>query len=319
MTLMRDPPTGKDPDTSGDAAGDYERLQRAILFIADAPSRPDLAAVAAAAHLSTDEWRQLLVRFAALTPQALMDAVAPAHARRLLEGSATLFHQTASAPADALDFFIRLRLIARRDFSRRRADQSLRYGFHACPFGIAVVIACEDHLCGLAFADFGQEQAALTDMKRCWPAATYHADQEATAPLARRVFDPATWRADQPLPLVLVGTEFELQVWQALLRVPFGRAVSYSDLACAINKPTASRAVGAAVGRNPISFVVPCHRVLGKSGTLTGYHWGLARKQAMLAWEAGRLAAASNQPGAVGASRGPLRIAKPAHPGKWPM
>ena len=113
-----------------------------------------------------------------------------------------------------------------------------------------------------------------------------------TAPYASRAFDPALWRADAPLRVVLIGTDFELRVWETLLSVPMGRATTYSDIACKIGKPTAARAVGAAVGKNPISFVVPCHRVLGRSGALTGYHWGLARKQAIIGWEAGRVGSA---------------------------
>jgi len=97
------------------------------------------------------------------------------------------------------------------------------------------------------------------------------------------------WRADQPLRVTLIGTDFELRVWETLLKIPMGRAVSYSDIASSIKRPTASRAVGAAIGRNPVSFVVPCHRALGKSGALTGYHWGITRKQAMLGWEAGQV------------------------------
>jgi AraC family transcriptional regulator of adaptative response/methylated-DNA-[protein]-cysteine methyltransferase len=99
------------------------------------------------------------------------------------------------------------------------------------------------------------------------------------------------WRADAPLRVVLIGTDFELRVWETLLSVPMGRATTYSDIARKIGKPKAARAVGAAVGKNPISFVVPCHRVLGRSGALTGYHWGLARKQAIIGWEAGRTTA----------------------------
>ena len=113
-----------------------------------------------------------------------------------------------------------------------------------------------------------------------------------TAPYAARAFDPALWRPDAPLRVVLIGTDFELRVWETLLHVPLGCATTYSDIARKIGKPKAARAVGAAVGRNPISFVVPCHRVLGRSGALTGYHWGLARKQAIIGWEAGRTAAA---------------------------
>ena len=111
-----------------------------------------------------------------------------------------------------------------------------------------------------------------------------------TAELARRIFDAALWRADQPLRVVLIGTDFEVRVWEMLLKIPMGRAMTYSDIATKVGAATAARAVGAAVGKNPLSFVVPCHRVLGRDGALTGYHWGLTRKRAMLGWEAGRTA-----------------------------
>ena len=131
--------------------------------------------------------------------------------------------------------------------------------------------------------------AALADMVRRWPRARFERDDAATALYASRVFDPASWRKGQPLRVVLIGSDFEVSVWRSLLDVPLGAATTYSALAGRIGKPRAARAVGAAVGRNPISFVVPCHRVLGASGHLTGYHWGLTRKQAILGWEAGRI------------------------------
>ena len=109
---------------------------------------------------------------------------------------------------------------------------------------------------------------------------------------ARRIFDPTQWRADQPLRVVLIGTDWEVRVWEALLQIPLGRLATYSGIAGKVCTPTAARAVGAAVGKNPVSFVVPCHRVVGKSGELTGYHWGITRKRAMLGWEAGKVAVA---------------------------
>ena len=124
-----------------------------------------------------------------------------------------------------------------------------------------------------------------------WPRAKYVEDFAATAPTARRIFDAALWRQDQPLRVVLIGTDFEVRVWERLLDIPMGKLTTYSDLAAKAGAPKAARAVGAAVGKNPICFVVPCHRVIGKSGDITGYHWGLTRKRAMLGWEAGMAAA----------------------------
>ncbi len=129
--------------------------------------------------------------------------------------------------------------------------------------------------------------AAYADLANRWPAAQFVRDDAAIAPIAARVFEPSRWQADQPVRVVLIGTDFEVRVWQTLLDIPLGRATTYGKLAEKIGKPSAARAVGAAVGRNPISFVVPCHRVVGSSGALTGYHWGMARKRAILGWEAG--------------------------------
>ena len=152
------------------------------------------------------------------------------------------------------------------------------------------MIASGRGLAGLAFADPGEEQAALADMKRRWPRATYVEDHCRHRRRWRSASStPNCGGADQPLRVVLIGTDFEVRVWETLLKIPMGRAVCYSDIATKIKSPKASRAVGAAVGKNPISFVVPCHRALGKSGALTGYHWGITRKQAMIGWEAGQV------------------------------
>jgi AraC family transcriptional regulator, regulatory protein of adaptative response / methylated-DNA-[protein]-cysteine methyltransferase len=126
-------------------------------------------------------------------------------------------------------------------------------------------------------------------MRRRWPRARFREDAAHTAALARRLFDPSLWQPDRPLRVVMIGTAFEARVWEALLQIPMGRVTPYSDIASKVHAPKAARAVGAAIGKNPIAFVVPCHRVIGKCGDLTGYHWGLIRKCAMLGWEAGRV------------------------------
>jgi AraC family transcriptional regulator of adaptative response/methylated-DNA-[protein]-cysteine methyltransferase len=132
----------------------------------------------------------------------------------------------------------------------------------------------------------------LADMRGRWRKAGYVEDTSVTAPLAARIFDNRLWRPDRPLRIVLIGTDFELRVWETLLGIPMGGTKSYSEIAAILGKPSAARAVGAAVGKNPISFVVPCHRVVGKGGDLCGYNWGITRKRAMLGWEAGRVEAA---------------------------
>jgi len=175
------------------------------------------------------------------------------------------------------------------DYKTRGAGLTIRYGWHLSPFGVALVMVTERGLAGLSFHDAGGEREAFADMSSRWPNASYVEDMSATAPYAARIFDPARWRAEEPLRVVLIGTDFQVRVWQALLKIPMHKAKTYSAIADEIGAPKASRAVGAAIGANPVSFVVPCHRALGKSGALTGYHWGLTRKRAILGWEAGHV------------------------------
>jgi AraC family transcriptional regulator, regulatory protein of adaptative response / methylated-DNA-[protein]-cysteine methyltransferase len=222
-----------------------------------------------------------------------MQALTLDHAKGLLRDSASVLDAALdsglSGPGRLHDLFVTHEAMSPGEWKNGGAGMTLRYGFHPSPFGTAIVIASGRGLAGLAFADPGEEQASLADMQRRWPRATYVEDRGGTSALAQRIFDTKMWRADQPLRVVLIGTDFEVRVWETLLKIPMGRAVCYSDIAAKISRPKASRAVGAAVGKNPLSFVVPCHRALGKGGALTGYHWGITRKQAMLGWEAGQV------------------------------
>lgn len=275
------------------ALRDYDAVRRAIAFISENwRSQPTIEAMADAASLTPDELHHLFRRWAGLTPKAFMQALTLDNAKRLLRDSASVldaaYDSGLSGPGRLHDLFVTHEAMSPGEWKKGGEGTTLRYGFHPSPFGVAVVIASERGLSGLAFADEGDEQPAFEDMKRRWPLATYVQDQEGTTALAQRIFDSSQWCADQPLRVVLIGTDFEVRVWETLLKIPMGKATTYSDVANKILSPNASRAVGAAVGRNPVSFVVPCHRVLGKSGALTGYHWGTTRKQAMLGWETGR-------------------------------
>ena len=283
MTLPRD-----------DAAlRDYDTVRRTIAFISENwRTQPTIEAMAEAVSVTPDELHHLFRRWAGLTPKAFMQALTLDNAKRLLRDSASIldaaYDSGLSGPGRLHDLFVTHEAMSPGEWKKGGAGMTLHYGFHPSPFGIAIVIASDRGLAGLAFADVGEERIALKDMQRRWPLATYVEDHGGTAMLTRRIFDSSQWCADQPLRVVLIGTDFEVRVWETLLRIPMGRATTYSDVACKIDSPKASRAVGAAVGRNPISFVVPCHRVIGKSGALTGYHWGITRKRAMLGWEAGQ-------------------------------
>ena len=284
-----------DLDLPDSPAADYERVRRIIAFISERwRDQPSLEAMAEHVGLSTTHVHHLFRRWCGLTPKAFLQAITLDNAKALLADSASVLDATyevgLSGPGRLHDLFVTHEAMTPGDFKSGGAGLALRFGFHPSPFGEAILVATDRGLAGLGFVDDGDREAALADMKARWPKAEYVEDQAATGPLARRIFDPLSWEAEQPLRVVLIGTDFEVRVWQTLLRIPLGRATTYSEIASRVGKPSAARAVGAAVGKNPISFVVPCHRVLGRSGALTGYHWGLTRKQAILGWEAGRLA-----------------------------
>ncbi|KAA2237308.1 methylated-DNA--[protein]-cysteine S-methyltransferase [Salinarimonas soli] len=279
-----------------DPCGDYDHVRRIVAFLSQRwRDQPSLEAIAEHVGLSTTHVHHLFRRWAGLTPKAFLQAITLDNAKALLAGSASVldaaYEVGLSGPGRLHDLFVTHEGMSPGEYKAGGAGLLMRFGFHPSPFGEAILMATERGLAGLGFVDDGDRAAALADMRRRWPGAAYAEDPALTAPLAARIFDPERWRPDQPLRVVLIGTDFELRVWETLLSIPLGRATTYSDIASRIGRPKASRAVGAAVGKNPVSFVVPCHRVLGRSGALTGYHWGITRKQAILGWEAGRTGA----------------------------
>jgi AraC family transcriptional regulator of adaptative response/methylated-DNA-[protein]-cysteine methyltransferase len=270
---------------------DYETVRRVIeLITEDYRDQPSLEDIAARLNQSPTQLQKTFTRWAGLSPKAFLQAVTLDHAKRLLRQEElplleTSFEVGLSGPSRLHDLFVTHEAMSPGEWKARGGGLTIRYGFHTSPFGVALVMATDRGLAGLAFSDLGDEAACLEDMTCRWPNADYVEDRQATAPYAERIFQPGKWSSEQPLRVVLIGTDFQVRVWESLLKIPFGKAVTYSDIANDIGSPKAMRAVGAAVGANPISFVVPCHRALGKSGALTGYHWGLTRKRAMLGWE----------------------------------
>jgi AraC family transcriptional regulator, regulatory protein of adaptative response / methylated-DNA-[protein]-cysteine methyltransferase len=285
---------------------DYDTVRKAIAFITNNwRDQPDADEIGAAVGLSTSHLNHLFRRWAGLTPKAFCQALTLDHARFMLKGAASVLDTALevglSGPSRLHDLFVTHEAMSPGEYASGGAGLTLRFGFHSSPFGESLLVVTDRGLAALGWVDekpgkgtastdgkpAGGREGALDDMRRRWPNAQFTHDDMAVASYARRIFQPQQWQQDQPLRVVLIGTDFEIRVWETLLRIPVGRATTYGDLAGAIGKPKAARAVGAAVGRNPISFVVPCHRVIGKSGSLTGYHWGLTRKQAIIGWEAG--------------------------------
>lgn len=276
---------------------DYEAVRRAIVFLSENwHDQPDLEALARQMGMSPAHCQKLFKRWCGLSPKEFLQAITLDHARSLLGGSSSVldcaYDVGLSGGGRLHDLFIDHEAMTPGDYKRRGEGIDIVYGFHPSPFGDTLLLATERGVAGLAFVneDIGQSRSdALMDMMGRWPKAKFTEAPRKTAPLVRRIFDRSAWQPDQPVRLVLIGTDFEVRVWEALLKIPMGQAVSYTDIANHIGKPTASRAVGSAVGRNPISFVVPCHRVLRTDGSLGGYHWGLTRKRAMIGWETGQV------------------------------
>lgn len=273
---------------------DYTTVRQVIEMITDDyRDQPGLDDIAGRLGQSPTQLQKTFTRWAGLSPKAFLQAVTLDHAKRLLRQEElplleTSFEVGLSGPSRLHDLFVTHEAMSPGEWKARGAGLTIRYGFHSSPFGRALVMITDRGLAGLAFADEPGGEDAFEDMSSRWPNAHYVEDSEATAAYAERIFDPTRWDPKAPLRIVLIGSDFQVRVWEALLRIPMGCAVTYSSIAETLGQPTASRAVGAAVGRNPISFVVPCHRALGKSGALTGYHWGLTRKRAMLGWESGK-------------------------------
>ncbi len=295
---MLSPDRISEPTPFAIAASDYDVVRRAIGHIRGHwREQPEIEAIAEAAGVTPTELHHLFRRWAGLTPKAFLQALTLDGARRLLRNSASVLDASyevgLSGPGRLHDLFVTHEAMSPGEWKAGGEGLTLHYGFHPSPFGTALIMTTDRGLAGLALADRGGEQATLADMKGRWPKAKYVEDAARTAPISSRIFDPAQWRAEEPLRVVLIGTDWEVRVWQALLKIPMGRLATYSGIAGKVCTPAAARAVGAAVGKNPICFVVPCHRVIGKSGELTGYHWGLTRKRAMLGWEAGQVAAAA--------------------------
>ncbi|MBI2715368.1 MAG: bifunctional helix-turn-helix domain-containing protein/methylated-DNA--[protein]-cysteine S-methyltransferase [Rhizobiales bacterium] len=301
MTMTLEHPA-KDPALSdrfpdlSTAAADYDIVRRAIAHIRGHwRAQPEIDTIAEAAGVSSTDLHHLFRRWCGLTPKAFLQALTLNHARDLLRASASVLETSyevgLSGPGRLHDLFVTHEAMSPGEWKAGGEGLTISYGFHPCPFGMALVMITPRGLAGLAIADAGKERAVLKDMRSRWPKARYLEDLAATASTARRIFDATLWRPEQPLRVVLIGTDFEVRVWEKLLTIPMGQLTTYSDLAAKAGAPKAARAVGAAVGKNPICFVVPCHRVIGKNGDITGYHWGLTRKRAMLGWEAGKVAA----------------------------
>lgn len=268
------------------------RIARAIAFLSrNYASQPSLEEAAFAAKLSPSHFQREFVRAAGISPKAFVGSLTWESAKEKLRLGEPVLAAALSAglsgPSRLHDLALKIEAMTPGTYARGGEGLVISYGFHPSIFGTALLMAVEKGLCGLAFADEGAEEAQLSDMRARWPRADFVNDEAATRPYARRIF-ASSGEDKSDIPIQLFGTPWQIKVWQALIAIPEGRFASYLHVAETVCTRKASRAAGAAIGRNPIALLIPCHRVLASSGAITGYHWGMDRKRAMIAYELAR-------------------------------
>jgi len=269
----------------------YAVMARALKVIdAEGPALT-LEGLASRMNMSPAHFQRLFSAWVGVSPKRYQQYLALDHARRLLADRFTVLDTALSTGLSGggrlHDLFLTWEAMSPGDYARGGEGLVLDWGQAQTAFGPALAMASDRGLTGLAFTEEMGFDAAMADLQSRWPKAGFRQNQDRVGPMIEAAF------AGQPTALHLIGAPFQIKVWEALLAIPSGQVTTYSQIAGAIGHPAAVRAVGTAVGRNPISFFIPCHRALRKSGGLGGYHWGLPVKRAMLAWEAARKDAAA--------------------------
>ncbi|WP_326491797.1 methylated-DNA--[protein]-cysteine S-methyltransferase [Myxococcus stipitatus] len=272
------------------ATSDYARIEQAIHYLdAHAREQPSLEDAAAHVGLSPFHFQRLFTRWAGISPKRFLQVHTLSSARRLLAERRSVLDTSyavgLSGGGRLHELFVTLTAMTPGEFKLGGAGLTISHGVHPSPFGDVLVAVCERGICGLHFLATESTRDALESLRAEWPRATFVESAKATAPWAARIFPDARPERPEPLSVLVKGTPFQVQVWQALLRIAPGEVATYEDIAKAIGKPKAVRAVGSAVGDNPVALLIPCHRVLRKTGVFGDYRWGPERKKVMLAWE----------------------------------
>jgi AraC family transcriptional regulator of adaptative response/methylated-DNA-[protein]-cysteine methyltransferase len=279
---------------------DYERVALAIDFLGKNFRRqPELAEVARQVHLSPEHFQRMFTAWAGVSPKKFMQFLTLDFLRDKIRQMPNL--QAAadaaglSAQSRVYDLFVQIEGVTPGEFRESGAGLLIRYGYHATPFGLCFLAVSERGVCGLSFIDESQERREFEAFQQKWHFAALEHAPDRTQAVAQQIFSPdPTHRS--PLKVLAQGTNFQLKVWEALLRIPPGAVATYRKIAEAVGRPGAVRAVGTAIGHNPVGYLIPCHRVIQSTGIPGAYHWGEKRKNALLGWEMARHDAALNLP-----------------------
>ncbi|MEL7315243.1 MAG: methylated-DNA--[protein]-cysteine S-methyltransferase [Cyanobacteria bacterium J06559_3] len=270
---------------------DYARIAEAIQFIqAHRHEQPDLATIAHHIHLSEHHFQRLFSRWAGVSPKRFLQYLTVEYAKRKLAESRSLLDVSLdaglSSPGRLHSLFVTLEAMSPGEYRAEGEGLAIRYGIHATAFGEALIAITPKGICNVQFLDAEAITDAQAWLQQRWEQAEVIHDPTATEAVGDRLNQSLTSPINKPLPLLVKGTNFQIQVWRALLSLPFGSLVTYQDIANRIGKPRAVRAVGTAIGINPVAYFIPCHRVIRSNGELGGYRWGLTRKSTILGWEA---------------------------------
>jgi AraC family transcriptional regulator of adaptative response/methylated-DNA-[protein]-cysteine methyltransferase len=273
------------------ASIDYQRIEKAIQFLAENfHSQPSLKEISGNIHMSEFHFQRLFTRWVGISPKRFLQFLTKEYAKTLLEKSINLLDVTyesgLTSPGRLHDLFVTCEAVTPGEYKTKGAGLEIAYGYHATPFGECMLALTGRGICGLSFVQNDGRQPVFADLKNRWTHAKLVEDPYVTRPLVKRIFNPSQPKNSAPLYLILNGTNFQIKVWEALIKIPMGAVVSYESVAAHIGMPKASRAVGNAVGSNPVSFIIPCHRVIRKTAEFGNYGGGVARKMAMLGWEA---------------------------------
>jgi len=279
------------------ASSDYRTVSKALRYLEENfLEQPSLEDLSASLGMSKFHLQRLFTRWAGVSPKRFLQFLTVEHAKSLLEEStpvlATAFASGLSGPSRLHDLFVNAEGVTPGEYKSRGSELEVLWGIHPTPFGQALLATTHRGLCHLAFLpsdDPSDRARPVGALQERWPGATFREAPRATGDLARTIFFPPTESLGPgPLSLFLKGTNFQLKVWSALLRIPEGSLTTYGRLASALGCPGSARALGNAIGQNPIAFLIPCHRVIREMGTFGEYRWGSVRKKAILGWEAAR-------------------------------
>jgi AraC family transcriptional regulator, regulatory protein of adaptative response / methylated-DNA-[protein]-cysteine methyltransferase len=272
------------------SSDDYGRVERAIRYLeTHFRERPGLVDIARATGLSEFHFQRLFSRWAGISPKRFLQFLTADYARGLLRESPSVldaaYEAGLSGPGRLHDLIVTVHAATPGEMKAQGAGLTIRYGIHPSPFGDCFIAITGKGICTLSFLAGRGIGKAIGQLRNEWQKAKLIEDAKATGDTMKRIFDSSLQRNTIPLHAFVKGTNFQIKVWEALVRIPPGFAVSYEDVAARIGDPKAVRAVGTAVGRNPVAFLIPCHRVIRKTGAFGNYRGGPARKMAILAWE----------------------------------